>query len=135
MTPRNKKYEALFLFGAASTVDVDGALKRVESIVTSHEGKVILLRKWDERRLAYEIKKQKRGLYILCFFEGPTTAVEKITRDVNLSEDILRVLVTDASHLSVEEMKAQEPQQPVREVAPGTGDRPPRREDGVPAGA
>jgi len=30
------------------------------------------MRKWDERRLAYEIKKQKRGLYILCYFKAPT---------------------------------------------------------------
>jgi len=108
-------YEALFLFGTAATTDVDGSVKIVEELVKKHGGEIILIRKWDERKLAFEIKKNKRGLYVLCFFKGMGVN-EKITREVNLSENILRVLITDASHLTVDEMKAQEPQQPVKEV-------------------
>ena len=111
-------YEGLFLFGAAATVDVDGAVKQVGDLVAKHGGEALLLRKWDERKLAFEIKKNKRGLYVLCFFKAPGGAVDKISRDVNLSETILRVLITDASHLSLDEMKAQEPQQPVKDLGP-----------------
>lgn len=129
MKTRIGTYEALFLFPVSATVDPEAAVKRVEEIVTKHQGEIIHLRKWDERRLAYEVKKNKRGLYVLCFYKGPGASVGQVTRDVNLSEDILRVLITDASHLTVEEMKAQEPQQPApREERP-------RRDDFmVPAG-
>ena len=109
-------YEGLFLFGAAATVDADGAVKQIGDLVAKHGGEALLLKKWDERKLAFEIKKNKRGLYVLCFFKAPGAAVDKISRDVNLSETILRVLITDASHLSLDEMKAQEPQQPVKEA-------------------
>ncbi len=116
MSTRIGTYEGLFLFGTASTVDVEGTLKLVEDLIKKHGGETLLLRKWDERKLAYEIKKNKRGLYVLAFFKAPGAAVDRITRDVNLSETILRVLITDAGHLNLDEMKAQEPQQPVKEV-------------------
>ena len=109
-------YEGLFLFGTAATVDVDGSVKQIGELVERHGGEILLLRKWDERKLAYEIKKNKRGLYVLCFFKAPGAAVDKITREINLSEQILRVLITDASHLTLDEMKAMEPQQPVKEA-------------------
>jgi small subunit ribosomal protein S6 len=102
MSQRIYQYEALFLFGVAATTDVDGAIKTVENMIKNHGGEILLLRKWDERKLAYEIKKNKRGLYVLCFYKGPGSSV--------------RVLVTDAAHLSLDEMKAMEPQQPVKEA-------------------
>jgi small subunit ribosomal protein S6 len=109
-------YEGLFLFGTAATVDVEGSVKVIGDLVTKHGGEILLLKKWDERKLAYEVKKNKRGLYVLCFFKAPGDAIDKITRDVNLSENILRVLFTEAEHLSLAEMNAQEPQQPVKEA-------------------
>ena len=114
-------YEGLFLFGTAATVDVEGNVKVIGDLIAKHGGEVLHLRKWDERKLAFEIKKNKRGLYVLAFFKAPGTAVDKITRDVNLSENILRVLITDASHLNLDEMKAQEPQQPVKDLPPAAG--------------
>jgi small subunit ribosomal protein S6 len=110
------QYEGLFLFGTAATVDVDGAVKQIGDLIAKHGGETLLLKKWDERKLAFEIKKNKRGLYVLAFFKAPGTAVDKLSRDVNLSETILRCLITDATHLSLDEMKAQEPQQPVKEA-------------------
>ena len=109
-------YEGLFLFGTAATVDVEGAVKQIGDLIAKHGGEVLLLKKWDERKLAFEIEKNKRGLYVLCFFKSLGGAVDKINRDVNLSETILRCLITDAGHLSVDEMNAQEPQQPVKDA-------------------
>ena len=109
-------YEGLFLFGTAATVDVEGSVKQIGDLIEKHGGEIMLLRKWDERKLAYEVKKNKRGLYVQAFFKAPGAAVDKITRDVNLSETILRWLPTEAEHLTLDEMKAQEPQQPVKEA-------------------
>lgn len=114
-------YEGLFLFGIASTVDVDASIALAEEMLKKHGAEIMFIRKWDERKLSYEIKKNKRGLYVLAFFKALTASIEKMTRDINLSEKILRVLFTDAAHLSLDEMKAQEPQQPVKEA--------PRREE------
>jgi small subunit ribosomal protein S6 len=104
------RYEAMFLLAASFATEMENTLKIVRGIVERHEGKVLVLKKWDERKLAYELGGQKRGLYILCYFEAPGPAVAAIERDVNLSEQILRVLVTKADHLNETEMAAVEPQ-------------------------
>jgi small subunit ribosomal protein S6 len=128
-------YEAMFLFGSGFATDVDGAVKLARAIVERHEGKVIVLKKWDERKLAYEIRGEKRGVYVICFFTAPPEAVGPITRDVELSEQILRVMVTKADHLNEQEMAAVEPQpiQPREERniwdRPSWDDRPGSRRD------
>src|SRR5687768_9835544 len=57
-------YEAMFLFPPPGVVDVDGMLARARSIIESHGGKILFTKKWDERKLSYEIKHQKRGTFI-----------------------------------------------------------------------
>jgi small subunit ribosomal protein S6 len=104
------QYEAMFLFGSNFSADVDGAIKLARGIIEKHEGQVIVVKKWDERKLAYEISGQKRGLYIVCFFKAPGSAIVGIERDVSLSDQVMRVLVTKADHLNADEMAAVEPQ-------------------------
>jgi small subunit ribosomal protein S6 len=118
------KYEAMFLLPASATAELDASIKNVTGIIERHGGKIIVIKKWDERKLTYEIKKQKRGLYIIAYFTAPGTAVGAIERDVNLSEDIVRVLVTDAEHLNETEMSAVEPQ-PIQPREERSWDRPP----------
>jgi small subunit ribosomal protein S6 len=143
-----KQYEAMFLFPPPGVTDVEGMVKIAQGIIERHGGKIQLIKKWDERKLAYEVKKQKRGTYIVAFYKGPGASVGAIERDVNLSEEVLRVLVTQADHLNEAEMAKVEPQpiQPREERAPWDrpdfnrppgrgGDRPPRRDEGVPAEA
>ena len=103
-------YEAMFLYGPSAGSDLDGAIKNCQSIIERHGGKIDVIKKWDERKLAYEIGGQKRGTYIIAFYKGPGKSVGEIERDVNLSEDILRVIVLKADHLNKEEMEKVEPQ-------------------------
>jgi small subunit ribosomal protein S6 len=138
----SNQYEAMFLFPPPGVTDLDSMIKTAQGIIERHGGKVLLIKKWDERKLYYEVNKQKRGTYILAYYTGPGASVAAIERDVNLSEEILRVLVTTADHLNEKEMAAVEPQpiQPREERAPWDrpdfnrpqrrDDRPPRREEG-----
>ncbi|MEO6437176.1 MAG: 30S ribosomal protein S6 [Tepidisphaeraceae bacterium] len=135
---RESTYEAMFLFPPPGTTDLDGMIKLAQGFIERHGGKVLLIKKWDERKLYYEIKKQKRGMYIIAYFTAAGTAVGQIERDVMLSEDVLRVLITTADHLKQKEMEAVEPQpiQPREERAPWDRpdfNRPPRRDDRGPS--
>jgi small subunit ribosomal protein S6 len=133
-------YESMFLLGSGFAADLDNAQKLVRGIVEKHEGKVIVIKKWDERKLAYEIRGEKRGLYIVCFFKAPPEGVAGIVRDVELSDQMLRVMVTKGDHLNEAEMAAVEPQ-PIlpREERnpwdrPQWEDRPAPRRDSRPPG-
>jgi len=103
---RTYTYEAMFLIGQAAAADLGSAIDHIKEILSRASAELLSMRKWDERRLAYEIKKQKRGLYILAYFKAPGPAMSHIERDCNLSEKIMRVLILRADHLTPEEMQA-----------------------------
>lgn len=134
MAAATKTYEAMFLLPAGASAELEKSIALVRGIVERHDGKIIVIKKWDERKLSYEMGVQKRGLYIIVYFTAPGKAVGSIERDVNLSEEIVRVLVTHADHLNESEMNAVEPQpiQPREERQPW--DRPYGEEGGFGGG-
>ena len=103
---RTYAYEAMFLIGQAASANLPDVIDHIKDIFNRAGAELIAMKKWDERRLAFEIKKQKRGLYILTYFRAQNTALPGIERDVNLSERILRVMILRADHLTEDEMRA-----------------------------
>jgi small subunit ribosomal protein S6 len=65
----------------------------VFNCITRFGGEIVNSIKWDERRLTYEIKRQKRGTYILCHFNAEGDAISKIERQAQLCEVVLRALI------------------------------------------
>jgi small subunit ribosomal protein S6 len=102
-------YEAMFLLGP-SGADAEKAVSLVRGMIEKHGGQILVIKKWDERKLAFEINRQKRGTYVISFFKAPAPAIAPLERDVKLSEDVMRILVTRGEHLTEAEMNAVEPQ-------------------------
>ncbi len=125
-------YEGLFLFPQSAVTDLQGAVDHLKDILGRGEAKIISLRKWDERRLAYEIKGNKRGTYFLVYFMGRADQMTTIERMCNLSEQLLRSIIIRADHVSPEQMKAADGQAQLedeikrqsRESAPAAPDAP-----------
>jgi small subunit ribosomal protein S6 len=99
-------YEGMFLLSQAQAADFAGAVAHIRGLIERYGGEILAMRKWDERRLAYEIKKQKRGVYLLAYFACPSDQMGQIERAFNLSENVLRVLITRADHMTLDEMRA-----------------------------
>jgi len=121
---KNRQYEGMFLISPAVTAEAEAAIKIVRTKIEKHAGEIIVIKKWDDRKLNYEIKGQKRGLYIIAYFTAPAANITPLERDVTLSEDVMRVLITDADHLNKEEMEAVEPQPIQPREERNTWDRP-----------
>lgn len=111
MQDRTYTYEGLFLFPQAAVADLQTASDHVLEILNRAEAEVLAFKKWDERRLAYEVQGNKRGLYFLVYFKTKGSKLAHIERDCNLSEKMLRALITRADHLLEDVMKAAEGRQ------------------------
>ena len=99
-------YEGMFLVTQSAAAAFGECLEHINHIFERANAEVVAMKKWDERRLSYEMDKQKRGVYILAYFTCPTDMVAHIERDVVISDKVMRVLITNADHLSEEEIKA-----------------------------
>lgn len=89
-------YEGMFLFPQIASSDLKTAQEHVEYLIGRGAGEIISLAKWDERRLAYEIKGNRRGLYFLTYFKATGEGAIEIERQVNLSEQLLRAMILKA---------------------------------------
>lgn len=89
-----KLYEAMFLVNNnAAKENYEKVEAEVQSCITRFGGEIVNSIKWDDRRLAYEIMKQKRATYIVVHFNADGDSISKIERQCRLSEVILRVLI------------------------------------------
>ncbi|MAC20562.1 MAG: 30S ribosomal protein S6 [Phycisphaerae bacterium] len=103
---RINMYEGMFLFPQTATADLAGAVAHIESILERAGAELVSICKWDERRLAYDIKGNKRGLYLLTYFKSERSRISGIERDCNLSEQLLRAMVVRADQIPTEEIEA-----------------------------
>ena len=132
---RTYTYEAMFLLSQAVAADLGGAVDHVKEIMARGHAEIIAMKKWDDRRLAYEIKGQKRGVYILAYFTAPNDKLGHIERDCNLSEKILRTLITRADHLTMEEMQSADDRKGLEIEAKMRGEKPATATTPAPAAA
>lgn len=98
-------YEGLFLLGQQAGSDLGGCVDHVKELFKRAEAEVLALRKWDERRLAYRIKGQKRGTYLLAYFRANSQKMIQLERDCNLSEMVTRHMCIKADHLGETELE------------------------------
>jgi small subunit ribosomal protein S6 len=95
-TAVKKLYEAMFLVDSAQASDWDAVVKNVKTILKRADAEIVSIRNWAERKLAYEINNKSRGTYVLCYFRADGRSIRKIEKDVQLSEQIMRVLILSA---------------------------------------
>ena len=100
-----KLYEAMFLVDSTEAADWDAVITTIKNILEKAEAEIVSIKKWDERKLAYEINGKTRGTYILCYFRAEGGRIQDIERDVQLSERIMRVLILSAEHIKQEDIE------------------------------
>jgi small subunit ribosomal protein S6 len=103
-----KLYEVMFLIDSAEAAkDWDGIIELVTKMLNKIDAQILSLKKWDERPLAYSIKKCGRGTYILAYFKADGRKITELERDVLLSERVMRALILKTEHLTEEDIAKQ----------------------------
>lgn len=118
---------------AQATSNWDGVLSEINTLFDRVKAEVIGVHKWEENRLCYEIKGCKRGTYILSYFRALPDAIKGLERDIQINENILRVLVLRADHVSPEEMTFPEPEVQTAQMDSGVKPAPESSKTGEPA--
>ena len=103
-----KLYEVMFLIDSAEAAkDWDGIIELVTKMLNKIDAQILSLKKWDERPLAYSIKRCSRGTYILAYFKADGLKITELERDVLLSERVMRALILRVEHLTEEDIAKQ----------------------------
>jgi len=105
-----KLYEGMFLVDSAKAAsDWDGINAAINKILERADAEIVSMRKWDDRRLAYPIRGTSRGTYMLCYFKAEGQKIQGIEKDVQLSENIIRVLILSTDQMTKEDIEKDTP--------------------------
>jgi small subunit ribosomal protein S6 len=86
-------YENVFIARQdISAAQVEALADTFTGIVTAQGGQVTKREYWGLRNLAYRIKKNRKGHYILFNLEAPPPAVNELERNMRINEDVLRYI-------------------------------------------
>ena len=100
----------MFLVDSADAgSDWDGVIAAITKTLERAEVDIVSITKWDDRRLAYEIKRKARGTYILCYFRSDGQKNQEIETAVQLSEKIIRVLILCVDWMTDEDIEKDTP--------------------------
>ena len=75
---------------AAAVID------RTTRYLVASGGQIVKVAPWGRRRLAYPIDRYRDGSYHIVVFEAPPEAIAELERSLQITEDVLRYLVTRA---------------------------------------
>lgn len=87
---------------------VDQAITKYQSILQDNGAEGIDTQHRGKRRLAYEIKNHKEGVYVQMNYAAPGAAIAAMERAMRLGEDVLRYLTVKVEAQAVEEEVAVE---------------------------
>ncbi len=91
--PMTRSYELMLVLRPELEVTDKSATELVEKLVAG-EAKVVSTSLLGKKLLAYPIKKQIQGVYVLVKLEGAHARVSEIEKRVQMGTEVLRFLLT-----------------------------------------
>ena len=89
-----RDYEILYIVRAdLDDEKVQDAVKRVNTLIERSGGSVERTNLWGKRKLAYEVKHQKEGAYVLQDFQFEPSRVPELEAALKITEEVLRHLI------------------------------------------
>ncbi|MGI6551126.1 MAG: 30S ribosomal protein S6 [Syntrophomonadales bacterium] len=89
-----RPYEMMFILSPELPSEgVEAAKSRVADIIAQTKGELEDFEVWGRRRLAYEIKDFREGLYMLAHFKGTTETINELDRVLKITDDFLRHMI------------------------------------------
>jgi small subunit ribosomal protein S6 len=87
-------YENIVILNASlSDEEIETAAGKITDLITNSGGTILKTDVWGRRKLAYEIKKQKKGFYILFLFQAPSPVIRKLEDYYKVYDPVVKFMV------------------------------------------
>lgn len=110
------RYELCYLVGESKEQDLQKIKEEIGKIVSQEGGSFLEPQFEEKRKMAYKVGRDVRGIYVAQQFEveesedeAKENAIDKISRKINLYQEVLRFIIVKAEDLP--ELKIREPRE------------------------
>ncbi|HVV66732.1 MAG TPA: 30S ribosomal protein S6 [Candidatus Saccharimonadales bacterium] len=115
-------YEIAVLYHPDLEVDLTKAEDRVKKIFADNGGKVTATDNWGKRKLAYNIKGNEHAVYVFYTVELPPVNVQKIEQTLNITDEVIRFLITKPDLKAIAKAEAQKAEKAKKAAERGEAD-------------
>lgn len=115
-----RRYEQVCILRPSLSEDeITRIIDNTTQLIQDDEGSVIFLNKWGMRKLAYPIKKESQGYYVLCDFAASPAVVSEIERKFRIDDAVLKYLTVKISDaISNDEIEAARSEAEAQAIVP-----------------
>ena len=111
-----RQYETLFIVTPdSSEEDLKAVATKIKGVVTGMNGIVASYDEQGKKKLAYSVKKQNKGYYVLMDYVGSADIVSEIERNMRLDDRVLKYLTVKLADQvdpeSIEPEKSEPPEE------------------------
>src|SRR6478609_8380318 len=86
-----REFETIFILRPDTNQDgIQLVNTRVRSVIEAQGGKMLKLTNWGKRKLAYEIRKQLKGIYLYWRYLATSGVVEELERNLRMLDSVIR---------------------------------------------
>ena len=87
------KYESVIIINPSADEDKVKSLIDKFSDLINKQGKVTKVDNMGKRKLAYEVKKNKEGIYVVFYFEAEPTLIAELERNYRITDEVIKFIV------------------------------------------
>ena len=129
-----RHYETLFIVTPdSSEEDLKAVATKIKGVVTGMDGIVTSYDEQGKKKLAYSVKKQNKGYYVLMDYVGSADIVSEIERNMRLDDRVLKYLTVKLADQvdpeSIEPEKSEPPEETESVETPEEEAQPPEAEE------
>ena len=88
------KYETIFIINSnLEESAIKGVIEKFSNLINTN-GKVESVDEWGKKKLAYPMKKQTEGYYVLINFEADPSEIAELERIYRITDEVIKFITT-----------------------------------------
>ncbi|MFA5515223.1 MAG: 30S ribosomal protein S6 [Desulfuromonadales bacterium] len=88
-----RTYETIFIVHPDAVGEqYAGIIEKFKKVLEDQQANVLKVEEWGARKLAYPVKKQSRGSYVLVAYEAEPQVIAEFERRLRLDETIIKFM-------------------------------------------
>lgn len=96
-------YENIVILDASlGDEEIETATGKIKDLITNSGGELLKVDIWGRKKLTYEIKRQKKGFYMLLLFRAPSPLIKKLEEYYKVFDPVLKNMIIKLGEKQVE---------------------------------
>lgn len=98
-----RNYEVIFIIRSLEEEATVAVIEKFSNLIAANGGKITKEDRWGKRRLAYEIKKEAEGYYVLFYVTCAPSCVAECDRVMKITDEILKHMIVRSDEKEAQE--------------------------------